>query len=82
LPTFLFNEKNKYIEHFSDYIKDLSGVVEEYKYQIDVPGFEYDSSIEICETDCNASDTCKELLTCNKSDKPVVELFIMSHCPF
>ena len=80
LPTFLFNKKHKYVENMKQFIKELTGL--KYKYQINIPQFNYDPSIEACATNCNASPACKKLLTCNKSDKPNVELFVMSHCPF
>ncbi len=80
LPTFLFNKKHKYLDNMKQFIKELNGC--KYKYQINIPAFKYDPSIEACAKNCNASPSCKKLLTCNKSDKPTVELFVMSHCPF
>jgi len=64
----------------ASYIKELPNC--KYKYQLSIPSFKYDPSLEACATDCNASDSCKKLLTCNKSDKPNVGLFVMSYCPF
>ncbi len=80
LPTFLFNKEHKYFDQMKQFIKELTGC--KYKYQLNIPQFNYDPSIEACATNCNASSACKKLLTCNKTDKPTVELFVMSHCPF
>jgi len=80
LPTFLFNKKHQYMDQMQQFIKELTGC--QYKYQLNIPSFKYDPSIEACAQNCNASPACKKLLTCNKSDKPKVELFVMSHCPF
>ena len=80
LPTFLFNKKHKYVDQMKQFIKEVN--VDGYKYQLNIPQFNYDPSIEACATNCNASPACKKLLSCNKSDKPTVELFVMSHCPF
>ena len=80
LPTFLFNQKQQYIDQMKQFVKELTGL--DYKYQLNIPSFKYDPSIEACAQNCNASPACKKLLTCNKSDKPKVELFVMSHCPF
>ena len=81
LPTFLFNEKKVYMDQMKDLIKEHKEGCK-YKYQLDIPQFNYDPKIEACASDCNASPSCKKLLTCNKSDKPNVELFVMSYCPF
>ena len=80
LPTFLFNNEHEYLSQMQQFVKTLTGF--DYKYQINIPSFKYDPSIEACAQNCNASEACKKLLTCNKSDKPTVELFVMSHCPF
>jgi len=62
------------------FVKEIN--LPDYKYQINIPQFKYDPNIQACDKDCNASESCKKLLKCNKSDKPTVELFVMSHCPF
>jgi len=81
LPTFLFNKEKPYMQEMSQFIKEHKEGCK-YKYQLDIPQFNYDPSIEACATNCNASPSCKKLLSCNKSDKPKVELFVMSYCPF
>jgi hypothetical protein len=80
LPTFLFNKKHLYLKKMNEFIKEIN--LTGYKYQLNIPQFKYDPKLEECEKNCNATPECKKLLTCNKSDKPVVELFVMSHCPF
>ena len=82
LPTFLLEKEHDYMKWkaMADIIKPVN--IGSYKYQINIPQFNYDPSIEACAKDCNASPACKKLLTCAKSDKPNVELFVMSHCPF
>jgi hypothetical protein len=80
LPTFLFDKQKDYLKNLSKFIKEVN--LSWYKYQLNVPEFKYDPSIEACATDCNASPSCKKLLTCNKTDKPNVDLYVMSYCPF
>jgi len=80
LPTFLINKKHYYMTKLKQFIKGVDLNWE--KYQINIPQFKYDPSIEACSTNCNASPACKKLLSCNKTDKPTVDLFVMAHCPF
>ena len=81
LPTFLFNKQKNYIDKMKQFVKEHKENCK-YKYQINIPQFKYDPSIEACSTNCNASPACKKILSCNKTDKPKVELFVMSYCPF
>ena len=82
LPTFLFTKKHSYVKakQFENFVKTVN--LSEWKYQINIPEFKYDPSIEACANNCNASPACKKLLSCNKTDKPNVELFVMAYCPF
>jgi len=80
LPTFLFNKKQNYVDQMKQFVKEVN--LANWKYQINIPQFKYDPSIEACATDCNASPACKKLLACNKTDKPKVELFVMAYCPY
>ena len=80
LPTFLINKKHAYLNQMQQFVKEVNLSWE--KYQINIPQFKYDPSIEACSTNCNASPACKKLLSCNKTDKPTVDLFVMAHCPF
>ncbi len=82
LPTFLFNKKQKYISKLWNMLSEISWDNLWYKYQVNISDFKYDPSIEACEKNCNASPSCKKILKCNKSDKPTVELFVMSYCPY
>jgi len=81
LPTFLFNKQKDYMTQMKQFITE-NKEDSEYKYQINIPQFKYDPSIETCAKDCNASPACKKILACNKTDKPKVELFVMSYCPY
>jgi len=80
LPTFLFNKKHAYVNQMKQFIKNVN--LSNEKYQINIPQFKYDPSIEACATNCNASPACKKILACNKTDKPKVELFVMAYCPY
>jgi len=80
LPTFLLNEEKKYMENMKDFFKDIN--INWYKKQLNFPDFKYDPTIEICETDCNASTSCSKILACNKKDIPDIDLFVMSYCPY
>ena len=89
LPAFLFDENAKDSEGYAE-IKNYMVPSGEYlSLQI---GAQFNPNAEICNNeiddtgdgliDCEA-DECKGLWDCvEKTDKPVVELFIMSHCPY
>ena len=81
LPVFLFNDKKWYMDKMAQLIKPTKQPCK-FKNILQIPEFKYDPSIEACATNCNASPACKKLIECNKSDKPKVELFVMSYCPF
>ena len=80
LPTFLFDKKHAYVNQMKQFVKEVN--LNWWKYQINIPQFKYNPDIEACATNCNASPACKKLLSCNKTNKPKVELFVMSYCPF
>jgi len=81
LPTFLFNQKKDYLNEMRGLVKEIN--LPNYKYQINIPSFRYNPVIEACKKDCNASPSCKNLvLECAKTDKPNVDLYVMSYCPF
>ena len=81
LPVFLFNNEKGYMDQIKNLIKDTKQPCK-FKKVLQIPQFKYDPNIEACSTDCNASPSCKKLLSCNKTDKPKVELFVMAYCPF
>lgn len=82
LPIILLKEKNQFLKTIpEEWFKTIEGI-DWYNTMILSPGFDYDPKIEACETDCNASAECKKLAMCNKSDKPKVDLFVMSYCPY
>ncbi len=80
LPTFLMNKKHSYLNQMKQFVKEVD--LDWEKYQINIPQFKYNPAIEACSTNCNASPACKKLLSCNKTDKPKVELFVMAYCPY
>ena len=80
LPTLLYNKNKKYMDNMKNMIKDVN--IDWYTKQINIPSFKYDPSIEACETNCNASPSCKKLLSCSKKDVPDVSLYVMAYCPF
>ncbi len=89
LPMFLFDDSVKSAQGFdqiSQYLGDAGD------YQILQIGAQFDPNAEICGNsldddgngvaDC-ADAACKSDISCmEKTDKPKVELFIMSYCPY
>jgi hypothetical protein len=89
LPAFLFDEAAKTQENYAQIERYM--VLQGDYNSLQVGAF-FDPKAEICDngkddtgdgkTDCE-EDSCKTQWQCvEKSDKPVVEMFVMSHCPY
>jgi thioredoxin-related protein len=88
LPVVLLNADIKTAANFSQ----VQNYVDQKKdgLQLRIPA-SFDPNAEICgnekddngdgKIDCD-DEKCKTDLSCNKKDKPVVEVFVMSHCPY
>lgn len=98
LPAILFDEKIKETVIYNEgkggdertKMSNYIDVVKEQHYSLRL-GSQFDPMKEVCDNgvDDNENDaidcedtSCQLDLACNKVDKPVVELFVMSHCPF
>jgi hypothetical protein len=89
LPMFLFEDSVKSAEGYASISQYF---VKAGKYQLLQVGSQFDPTAEICGnsmdddsnglSDC-ADPACKSDITCmEKTDKPKVELFVMSYCPY
>ncbi|MEM3373913.1 MAG: hypothetical protein QXE31_01705 [Candidatus Woesearchaeota archaeon] len=90
LPVFLFDKSVEEGEGYSNVQMYLDKVGDYYSLRI---GANYDPKAEVCndgkdnrdndgKVDCQ-DDECKNYWQCmEKKDKPEVQLFVMSHCPF
>ncbi len=89
LPALLFNKSIESSENYGNVEGYMEEVGDYYSLRI---GAGFDPTAEICDNGIDDNDdglvdcddpTCKNKFVCMpKLDKPVVELFVMSHCPY